>query len=348
MFSTPPMSVAVIGGGAIGSAAAWQLAARGHRVVLVEQFGPGHVRGASHGSSRIFRYSYPSALYIELARRAGRLWRRLERLHGQRFYARTGIGRPRRSGCGAAAGPVVAPGRDRAFRAHPRGGRTAVARPALRRHGAAPSRPGATARRSGGRRAPAVRSRSRAPRSVSTPRRPGFGSVPPGFECCPRPGRSASTRSSCGRRLTCDILESLPTLSRSLPALVTTQEQPAHFAPRQTPVGWPSFLHHPGGQYVGPAVRPGRPGRGEGRRARHRATSPRSTATSGPIRTVCGGCSSTPSNGCPGSIRPWSRPPPACTRPPPTGTSSSTAAGRSPWRPGSPGTASSSRRPSAN
>ncbi len=38
-------TVAVIGGGVMGSAAAWQLAVRGHRVVLVEQYGPGHTRG---------------------------------------------------------------------------------------------------------------------------------------------------------------------------------------------------------------------------------------------------------------------------------------------------------------
>ena len=38
-------TVAVVGGGVMGSAAAWQLAVRGHRVVLVEQYGPGHTRG---------------------------------------------------------------------------------------------------------------------------------------------------------------------------------------------------------------------------------------------------------------------------------------------------------------
>ena len=43
MAPNSPASVAVIGGGAMGSAAAWQLALRGHRVVLFEQFGPGHL-----------------------------------------------------------------------------------------------------------------------------------------------------------------------------------------------------------------------------------------------------------------------------------------------------------------
>ena len=50
--------VVVVGAGAMGSAAAWRLALRGYRVTLLEQFEPGHVRGASHGSSRIFRHAY--------------------------------------------------------------------------------------------------------------------------------------------------------------------------------------------------------------------------------------------------------------------------------------------------
>src|SRR3954452_2999644 len=90
MSPIPSKTVAVIGAGAMGSAAAWQLAGRGHRVVLFEQYGPGHTRGASHGSSRIFRHAYPVRRYVDLAARAGRLWRRLERVDGQRVYARTG------------------------------------------------------------------------------------------------------------------------------------------------------------------------------------------------------------------------------------------------------------------
>ena len=35
----------------------------------------------------------------------------------------------------------------------------------------------------------------------------------------------------------------MPALARELPELTTTQEQPAHFVPLETPVGWPSF--HP-------------------------------------------------------------------------------------------------------
>ena len=36
--------------------------------------------------------------------------------------------------------------------------------------------------------------------------------------------------------------------------MTTTQEQPAHFVPLETPVGWPSFIHHPGAEYHGPGI----------------------------------------------------------------------------------------------
>jgi sarcosine oxidase len=70
--------VVVVGGGAMGSAAAWQLAARGADALLLERFEPGHVRGASHGASRIFRYAYQDPFYAELAVQALRQWRDIE------------------------------------------------------------------------------------------------------------------------------------------------------------------------------------------------------------------------------------------------------------------------------
>jgi glycine/D-amino acid oxidase-like deaminating enzyme len=62
--------VVVIGAGVAGSAAAWRLAERGADVVLVDRFGVGHDRGASHGSSRIFRHAYSNVHYVRLAARA--------------------------------------------------------------------------------------------------------------------------------------------------------------------------------------------------------------------------------------------------------------------------------------
>jgi sarcosine oxidase len=68
----------VVGAGAMGSAAAWQLALRGREVLVLDRFHLGHDRGSSHGSARIFRLSYPDPLYVRFAVRALRLWRDLE------------------------------------------------------------------------------------------------------------------------------------------------------------------------------------------------------------------------------------------------------------------------------
>jgi monomeric sarcosine oxidase len=59
-------------------------------VVLVEQFEPGHDRGSSHGSTRIFRLAYPDPAYVEMARRALLLWRELEGETGEELLVTTG------------------------------------------------------------------------------------------------------------------------------------------------------------------------------------------------------------------------------------------------------------------
>lgn len=84
------VDVVVVGGGAMGSAAAWQLAQRGVEVALLERFEPGHVNGASHGASRIFRLSYADPVYIRLAQEAQGLWRELESLTGTELLTITG------------------------------------------------------------------------------------------------------------------------------------------------------------------------------------------------------------------------------------------------------------------
>jgi sarcosine oxidase len=82
--------VAVIGMGALGSAAAYQLARRGVNVVAFEQFELGHVRGASHDTSRIIRTSYGAPEYVRLAQSAYRDWAELESVTGETFVAITG------------------------------------------------------------------------------------------------------------------------------------------------------------------------------------------------------------------------------------------------------------------
>ncbi|MFC1402617.1 MULTISPECIES: FAD-dependent oxidoreductase [Streptacidiphilus] len=82
--------VVVVGGGVMGSAAAWQLASRGFAVTLLERGAAGHTEGSSHGSSRIFRLAYPDAFYVSLAARALPLWRRLEAESGIEVLSLTG------------------------------------------------------------------------------------------------------------------------------------------------------------------------------------------------------------------------------------------------------------------
>ncbi|TQV94832.1 FAD dependent oxidoreductase [Cordyceps javanica] len=75
---TTEYDVAVVGLGALGSAAAYHAARKGARVVAFEQFELGHVRGASHDTSRIVRTSYEAPQYVALAKAAYRDWAALE------------------------------------------------------------------------------------------------------------------------------------------------------------------------------------------------------------------------------------------------------------------------------
>ncbi len=82
----------------MGSAAAAHAAARGLRVLGLEQFGPAHALGSSHGQTRMIRQAYfESPAYVPLLRRAYELWDALEARTGTRLRARTGgvfVGRP--------------------------------------------------------------------------------------------------------------------------------------------------------------------------------------------------------------------------------------------------------------
>jgi sarcosine oxidase len=70
--------VIVVGLGAMGSAAAQQIARRGHRVLGLDSFEPGHTRGSSHGDHRMIRRSSWRAAHEPLIERAFELWPQLE------------------------------------------------------------------------------------------------------------------------------------------------------------------------------------------------------------------------------------------------------------------------------
>jgi sarcosine oxidase len=97
----------------MGSAAAWQLARRGRRVLGFDRFSPPHTLGSSHGRSRIIREAYfEHPGYVPLLRRAYEVWAELEREAGRRLLRQTG---------GLMAGPedgVLVAGARRSAREH--------------------------------------------------------------------------------------------------------------------------------------------------------------------------------------------------------------------------------------
>jgi sarcosine oxidase len=92
LFAMSEPHIAVIGLGATGSAALYQLARRGIQTTGIEQFDIGHDRGSSHGPTRIFRLAhFENTSYVPLLRRAFTLWRELETTAGQHLLSLTGI-----------------------------------------------------------------------------------------------------------------------------------------------------------------------------------------------------------------------------------------------------------------
>ena len=83
--------VIVLGLGGMGSAAAAHLAARGKRVLGLEQFTSPHEQGSSHGRSRVIRQAYfEDPAYVPLLLRTYELWRKLEHDSGRQLLTITG------------------------------------------------------------------------------------------------------------------------------------------------------------------------------------------------------------------------------------------------------------------
>jgi sarcosine oxidase len=298
-------SVAVVGGGAIGSATAWRLAQRGHRVVLFEQYAAGHLRGGTHGSSRIFRYSYPLTEYVALAGRATRLWRRLERLDGQRFYARTGSvdhGDPARVQRLTRA--LLQAGIEHSVLT-PRAAE--LQWPGLRFDGMVLHHPD-SGRLHADLAVAALQRRARVAGAETWFHTPAIGLrvSPSGVRVLTASGsiRFDQVVLAAGA-WTADLLASIPGLAKALPPLVTTQEQPVHFAPSR---------HRSGGRVSCTTRAPSTPApacTAWPRRTASRSAStgpatapPPSAATSNRNPQASRGCRSMRPAGCPASTRP--------------------------------------------
>jgi sarcosine oxidase len=90
---TPSRSydVIVAGLGAMGSAATYELSARGVRVLGLDRFAPPHTLGSTHGRTRIIREAYfEHPLYVPLVRRAYERWDALAAAIGEPTYIITG------------------------------------------------------------------------------------------------------------------------------------------------------------------------------------------------------------------------------------------------------------------
>jgi len=83
--------VLVLGLGAMGSAAAYQAARRGLKVLGLDQFSPPHGLGSSHGETRITRLAIgEGAHYTPLVLRSHELWREIEQETGANLLTVTG------------------------------------------------------------------------------------------------------------------------------------------------------------------------------------------------------------------------------------------------------------------
>jgi sarcosine oxidase len=81
----------VLGLGAMGSAAVYHLARRGHRVLGIDQHSPPHAYGSTHGETRVTRLAIGEGeQYTPLALRSHELWRELEHSTGKRLLTTNG------------------------------------------------------------------------------------------------------------------------------------------------------------------------------------------------------------------------------------------------------------------
>ncbi|KQO94536.1 N-methyl-L-tryptophan oxidase [Methylobacterium sp. Leaf91] len=83
--------IAVVGLGAMGSAALYQLGLRGAKAVGLDRFAPPHILGSSHGESRITRQAVGEGRdYVPFVLASHRIWRTLEAETGETLLTACG------------------------------------------------------------------------------------------------------------------------------------------------------------------------------------------------------------------------------------------------------------------
>lgn len=89
---TTTAAVIVIGLGAAGSAALYQLARAGIRAIGIDRWHPPHAMGSSHGETRITRQAIGEGeVYVPLVLRSHEIWRELEQETSQRLLEACGV-----------------------------------------------------------------------------------------------------------------------------------------------------------------------------------------------------------------------------------------------------------------
>lgn len=85
-------TVAVVGAGVFGAWAAHHLQCRGHKVTLIDAYGPAHVRSSSGGESRLTRAAYgKDAIYTQMALASLPQWQALSADAGLPIFIPCGI-----------------------------------------------------------------------------------------------------------------------------------------------------------------------------------------------------------------------------------------------------------------
>src|SRR5271170_7538101 len=83
--------IAVVGLGAVGSAALYQAAKLGARVIGIDRFNPPHDQGSSHGETRITRQAIGEGReFVPLVLRSNEIWDDLEAISGRDLITRNG------------------------------------------------------------------------------------------------------------------------------------------------------------------------------------------------------------------------------------------------------------------